>query len=281
MAVDSLTHRIFASHKGTKSIAVVDARTGRLLSSAPAGTAQGIAIDARDGTLFIGDEDEKALVVLDRKTLKQVGLIPVTGPVDAVAFDPKTDTIYAGHDDGTEVWVIDGRTHTQVGSVAIGGAPEYMEYSPRTDRVYQNVKTTNSVAVINPDTNKVQAFWKTSPLTSPHGLAIDEQTGRLFIAGDGKFAMLDLKTGNVLAVVPIAGLADQIAFDPGLKRVYCACGRPGIISVVQETAMGATLLANVPSAKGAHTLTVDPQTHAVWICYTDATRSYLQQFVAR
>ncbi len=281
MSVDTATHRVYATHKGTKSIAVADTRTGQALPSAPAGTAQGLAVDTIDGTVFAGDEDEKTLVVLDRRTLQTLGQVPVTGPVDAVAFDPKTDTIYAGHDNGTEVWVVDGRSRTLIGSIRLSGAPEFLQYSPATDRVYQNVRTTNTVAVIDPRTNKVQTVWKTAPVTSPLGLAIDDKTGRLFTAGDGKLAVMDLRTGRVLAVVPIAGSVDQIAFDPGLKRVYCACGQTGMISVVQETATGGEFLGNVRSAKGAHTITVDPQSHAVWVCYSDARNSYLQAFFPR
>lgn len=281
MSVDTPIHRVFATHKGTKSIAVIDTRTGQALPSVPAGTAQGLAVDTVDGTVFAGDEDEKTLVVLDRRTLKPLGQVPVTGPVDAVAFDPKTDTLYADHDDGTEVWVIDGRSRTLIGSVRISGAPEFLQYSSATDRVYQNVKTTNTVAVIDPRTNKVQAIWKTAPVMAPHGLAIDDKNGRLFTAGDGRLAVMDLRTGRVLAVVPIAGSVDQIAFDPGLKRVYCACGQTGMISVVQETATGGKSLGDVRSAKGAHTITVDPQSHAVWVCYSDARNSYLQAFLPR
>lgn len=281
MMVDAPMHRVFASHKGTKSTAVVDTRTGRALPSAPCGTAQGLAVDTTHGTIFAGDEEEKTVVVLDRRTLAPLGQVPVTGPVDAVAYDPTNGTIYADRDDGKEVWVIDARTRTLVGSVPISGAPEFLQYSPGTDRLYQAVKTTDTVAVINPKTNRVEAAWPTAPVTAPHGLAIDEKTHRLFIAGGGKLAVLDLRTGKVLGAAPIAEGVDQIAFDPGRRRVYCACGRAGVISVVQETAGGVTRLADVPSAKGAHTLAVDPQTHSVWICYTDAADSYLQEYVPR
>lgn len=281
MTVDVPMHRVMASHKGTKSTAIVDTRTGRALPSAPCGTAQGLAIDTIDGTVFAGDEEEKTIVVLDRKTLAPLAQIPVTGPVDAVEFDPKNDTIYADHDDGTEVWVIDARTRTLVGSVPISGAPEFIQYSPSMDRLYQNIKTTNTIAVINPKTEKVEATWVTAPVTGPHGLAIDEKTHRLFTAGDGKLAVLDLRTGKVLATAPIGAGVDQIAFDPGRKRVYCACGRAGVISVVQETAQGVSALADVPSARGAHTLTVDPKSHAVWICYSEGGSSYLQEFRPR
>ena len=91
-------------------------------------------------------------------------------------------------------------------------------------------------------------------MTSPHGLAIDAKTRRVFAAGQGKVVMLDQKTGKVLASVDIApGYVDQIAFDPDKKRLYCACGDAGAISVVGETTGRADPAGHGPDAqKVAH-----------------------------
>src|SRR5262249_32293345 len=100
---------------------------------------------------------------------------------------------------------------------------------------------------------------------------------RLFSAGNnGKLVVIDLKTGKVIATVDIEKGVDQIAFDPGNQRLYCACR--GAISVVQETETGAKLLSNVPSPQGAHTITVDSRTHDVWTCYADDHDSYLLKY---
>jgi len=42
---------------------------------------------------------------------------------------------------------------------------------------------------------------------------------------------------------------------------------------------GAALLGTVPSHPKAHTLAVDPATHAVWLSFTDPSGSYLQEFL--
>jgi DNA-binding beta-propeller fold protein YncE len=117
-------------------------------------------------------------------------------------------------------------------------------------------------------------------MTSPHGLAIDSKSRRIFSAGQGKVVMLDMNTGKVLAEVDIAtGYVDQIVFDKGNKRLYCA-SKVGDISVVQETDDGATLAGLVSVPKGTHTLAVDGDDHSVWICYSDDTNSYIQEYRA-
>lgn len=277
MKVDRQMHRLFAAHKGTGTLAVLDLEKETMLPAVQTGAAQGIAVDAADNKIFVGDETERKIVILDRKTLEKTGEIKVTGPVDAIAFDPQNGRIYADHDDGTEVWVIDGKTEKIEGTVAVAGPPEDIVYDRATARLYQNIKTTDSIQVIDPAKNTVEATWSTSPATGPHGLALDRRSQRLFSAGkNGKLAIIDIKTGKGIGAVDIGSGVDQIAFDASNKRVYCACA--GVISVVQETEDGATLLGNVPAPKGAHTLAVDPGTHAVWISYADDHDSYLQKY---
>ena len=280
MLVDTPRHRLLASHPGTKTLAVLDLKT-KALTQVPTDVAiNGIAVDAADNKLFTAGGGEK-VVIFDNTTLAKTGEIALSGPGDDIVLDPKTNTLYVCHDDGAEDWIVDAKTNALTGSVTIAGAPEYVAYDAGADRLYQNIKPANVVQVINPATHAVEASWPTAPMTSPHGLAIDAKTRRVFAAGQGKVVMLDQKTGKVLASADIApGYVDQIAFDEGKKRLYCACGDAGAISVVGESDTGLTLLGTVPTHKKSHTLAIDPATHAVWISYTDATGSYLQQYTA-
>jgi len=274
MRVDANSDRVFATHKGTKSVAIVDLKTDTALPSVTVGTAQGIAIDRRDNKIFLGDEDEQKIVVLDYATLKKTGEIAVTGPVDDVAFCPKNGMVYADKDNGEEVWVIDAKTEKIVATIKVPTAPEKIEYDRTSDRIYQNIKSNNSVQVIDPATNRVEKTIDTMPATGPHGLVIDGMGQRLFSAGsNGKLVSIDLKTGKVTSDVDIEKGVDQIAYDRGNKRIYCAC--KGAISVVQETDDGMKLIGSVTTPKGCHTITVDNKTHAVWTCYSDAKDSYL------
>ena len=274
MLVDARSQRVFATHKGTKTVAVVDLKTDAALPSIPAGTAQGVAIDRKDNKIFLGDDEEHKVVILDYATLKKTGEVAVTGPVDDVLYCPKNGLVYADHDDGEDVWVIDPKTEKIVATVTVPTAPEKVEYDRTSDRIYQNIKSNNTVQVIDPATNKVEKTFDTTPVAGPHGLAIDGKTQRLFTAGsNGKLAVIDLKTGKVLSTVSIEKGVDQIAYDSGSGRIYCACR--GAISVVQVTPEGAKFLGNVPTPKGSHTIAVDRKTRAVWTCYYDDKNSYL------
>ncbi len=275
MLVDQARHRLYAAHGGTKTLAVLDLKTQKLQQIA-VGEVSGAAVDASDSKVFVACGDNK-VVVLDNDTLRKTAEIAVPGPVDDIKLDPKSDMVYADHDDGAEVWVINAKTNTLVSSIPVAGAPEAMAYDASSDRLYQNIKPADTIDVIDPATNTVTAIWKTAPASSPHGLVLDSSSNRLFSAGgNGMLAVVDPKTGRVTASVTIAPGTDQIAFDLKRQRVYCASR--GFISVVQETADGARILANVPAPRGAHTLAVDSATGAVWISYSNPTGSYLEKF---
>ncbi len=280
LEVDAKRYRLLVPHGGNAALSVFDSESGKLIKEIPTGGANGVAIDDVDGKYFVGAGDGNQVAVVDAQTLTVTNTIPTTGPPDAMAFDPKTGTVYAGHDDGTEVWVIDAKTEKIVKSIAIPEGPEYVQYDPKTDLVYQNIKTADRVDVIDPKTQSVVAHLATAPMQSPHGLAVDFESGHLFDAGaNGKLVEIDLASGKVIASADIAQRVDQIAFDAGTKRIYCASGG-GMLSVVQETATGLQSLGDVPTARGCHSVTVDPNTHAVWVAYGGADGGYIMKLVA-
>ena len=278
MLVDRAQNRLYATHGGTKTLTVLDLNTGAV-RNVNAGAVSGIAVDTAGGRVFTGGADQK-LVILDDKTLEKTGEVAVPGPIDDIRYDPRNGLVYAAHDDGADDWAIDARAKKIVATIPVPGAPEAFAYDAGTRLLYQNIKPADCMDVINPATNKVVATWPTLPAKEPHGLVIDDATGRLFSAGwNGYLAVLSLKTGKVVASAAIAPNTDQIAFDPKRRRIYCASR--GFVSVVQETAGGGVRsLGDVPSPKGAHTLALDPLTGDVWVSYSDGAASHLQKFSA-
>jgi DNA-binding beta-propeller fold protein YncE len=277
LQVDEAQRRLLANHTGNNTLDVFDLDSGKLIKHVPTGKAQGVAVVSEAGKYFVSVSREKVVVVIDRKTLEKSGEVKLAGPADAIVFNPKNHCVYVGHDDATDLWVIDTRTEKIVATIAIPEGPEYVIYDASSDRVFQNIKSNDSLLVIDPAGNTIKERWNTAPARHPHGLALDVQTRRLFCAGqNGKLAVMDSMTGKVITSVDIASGVDQIAFDLEKRRVYCASSS-GVVSVVEETANGAVSLGNITTAPGAKTITVDPKTHAVWVAYADKEKSYLRR----
>jgi DNA-binding beta-propeller fold protein YncE len=279
LQVDEGKRRLLANHTGNNTFDVFDLDTGKLIKHVATGKAQGVAVDADAGKYFVSVSREKLVVIVDRETLEKTGEVKLTGPADALTIDPKNHCLYVGHDDATDLWVIDTKKEKITATIAIPEGPEYVIYDPSTDRVFQNIKSNDSLLVIDPASNTIKERWNTAPAKHPHGLALNPGTKRLFCAGqNGKLAVMDSETGKLLGSADIANGIDQIAFDPEKKRIYCASSQ-GSVSVVEETAEGAKSLGIIKTAPGAKTITFDPKTHAVWIAYADKEHSYVRRLV--
>ena len=278
LEIDEVSHRLIGSHTVDGTVDIFDLTTNRLLARPATGAAQDTTVDPRSGKIFAGVSTEKKVAIIDGKTFAITNTIATDGPVDGMVFDPKNRCVYAAHDDGKELWVISAESEKIVATVSIPGAPEVLLYDAATDRIYLNIKTTDELVVIDPAQNAVVAHWPTAPAKSPHGLALDPKAGRLFAAGNnGQLAIIELTSGRVIGSVAITPKVDQIAFDPGTRRIYCAAS--DTLSVVETTADGAILLGNVTSFPGAKNVAVDTKTHAVWTTYTDGKNAYAKSWI--
>jgi DNA-binding beta-propeller fold protein YncE len=165
-----------------------------------------------------------------------------------------------------------------VASIEIPGVPEVMVYDESTDRIYLNIKSADTVAVIDPNLNTTVAKWATAPASQPHGLALDSANHRIFTAGaNGKLAVLSTATGKVVSWAGITEKVDQIAFDPKSHIVYCA--GPNKMSMVRVSAEGAVAAGDFATAANARNVAVDAQTGAVWSTYSDGTSSFARAWM--
>lgn len=275
--VDTVGRRLLANHTRNGTLDVFDLDSGKLLKLCPTGAAQGVAVDENGGKYYVGVSKEKTLITIDAKTLEKTGEVALSGPADDALFNRKNGLVYVCHDDGKDVWVIDPATGKINASIEIGEAPEVLCYDAGADRIYQNIKSTSVVSVIDPATNKVEHDWAVAPATGPHGLALDGNIHRLFVAGaNGKLAVLDTTNGKMISDLTLPSGVDQISIDPALKLIYCPSSK-GTLSVFRETESGAELAGEIAIAKGCHSIAVDPQTHAVWIVYAEGEHAFVQK----
>lgn len=266
--------RLLAAHTKNGTFDIFDLAEGKLIKQIVVGASQD-SVASADGKYYVSCSEKPRLLTIDSKTLEATGETPLTGPADLITFDPKHGLAYVGHDDAGEVWVIDVSTNKVVATIPTPEGPEGIVCDPEHDRVFMNVKKTSEIVVIDTTTHTVVSKWSTAPATGPHGLAIAPLMHRLFAAGDsGKLVEIDSSDGKVIGTANIAPKVDQIAYDPELKRIYCASGN-GVMSVIQAKPDGLESLGGVPTHKGARSVAVDGKSHAVWTAYADGDKSYL------
>lgn len=278
MNIDRGNRLVLAAHPRKSGFAVVNLKTGDV-KEVEAVAVNGIAADSQNHRVFAAGPD-KTLVSYDSTTWAKVGSLSLDGPGDCVQFDEKRGVLYVDNDDGTTLWVVDSKALKIKGSVAIKEAPEYMELDNTRNKLFQAIKSTNTVQVIDVDAMKVVDEWALGDLKSPHGLAMDRRGGKVFVAGkNGKLVILEANTGKIESTLDVTTNSDQIAYDSGLKRVYIPGN--GVLNIVQVSGDGAKVVESVEIPKSCHSITVDPQTHDVWLAYSDDKNSFVMKLVAK
>lgn len=276
LTIDARRHRLLAAHSQAGTLAIIDTAKQTLVREVPVGESSGVAIDTMDNKYFVGTS--KGVADINRTTLVKTGFVNTSGPADAMAFDPANDRLYVGHDDGKELWVIDAKDDKLLVHIDLPGTPELMEIDPHSNMLYLNIKNRNETVAIDLHANRVVSHWPKTKTDSPHGLALDLQHHRLFVAGhSASVSVFSLPDGKALHTFNIGpGHVDQIAFDSAEERLYCPSS--GQLIMVDTHSDSGKVIGSIRIPPGTHSVAVDPDTHWVWIAFANRSGSFVRAF---
>jgi YVTN family beta-propeller protein len=164
------------------------------------------------------------------------------------------------------VSVIDTKSNTVVGTIPLAGKPEFAA-TDEAGHVYVNIEDRAELVQIDTKTNTVAATWPLGSCQSPSGLAIDTKKHRLFSVCDNQqMAVVDARSGRVVAIVPIGEGPDAVVFDRGTSTVFSSNGESGTITAVhQDDADHYSVTATIPTQPSARTLTLDAKLHRLYL----------------
>jgi len=281
--VDETRGRLLACHTGNGSLDVIDESTSKLIKSIPTGAAQGVAIDHKSGRYFVSCSKPPQLVIVDAAKLEATGTVALSGPADLCAFCGYDGCVYVDSGETPEMWTIDLKAEKVVGTKKFASnGMEDITSSPFC--LLQNLKDASELASIQmvfagmPNLRPTGIF-STLPAEKPHGLALAGDDKVLIAGGNGKLVLMNFKTGQVIASADIAPRVDEIGYDPGTGKAFCASGT-GVISVVSVGKDSFGAAETIPSAQGAHSIAVDSKTHTVWIAFARDDKPCVQSFLA-
>jgi DNA-binding beta-propeller fold protein YncE len=234
-----------------------------------AGAAHGVAVLPDVNVAFITRSEANTVDVFDPKSLHQLASIPVADDPDAILFIPSTNLIYVAHGDPNMATLIDPEKRATVGTIQLPGKPEFPAIDSGSGLLFQNLKDTNEVAAIDVGQRSVIGQWPLAPCEGPSGVVIDSEQRRLFAvcSGNAKLVVFDLERHRVITTLGVGGGPDSVAFDQRIHRIYTA-GRAGEMTVIQQDDPdNYRVLDQIHTHYGAHTLTVDPVSHRVFVAY--------------
>jgi DNA-binding beta-propeller fold protein YncE len=264
---DPGSNKLYLSHGG--QVNIIDKTTGDSVGIIPNTTGvHGVAFVNALGKGYTSNGRTNSVTVFDLKTAKILGQISVGKNPDWIMYDPFSKRVVTSNHSGGDISLIDPATDQVTGTITVIGAKLETIVSDEAGKLYINAEDKNEIAVVDIAKGAVVAHY---PLDAdgPTGLAIDVKTKRLFSTCDKLLVVMDATNGKIVAKLPIGDGCDGAAFDPATKLVFTSNGE-GTVTVVKEiSANEFKVVDNVPTKRGARTITIDEKTHKLFLPTAD------------
>lgn len=268
LAIGPGNNRLYVSH-GTQ-VNILNKTTGDSIGVIENTTGvHGIAFDKSQNKGFTSNGRLNNVTVFDLATNAVISQITTGENPDAILYEPFSNKIITCNGRSKDLSVIDPVEGKVIATIPVGGKPE-TAVSNEKGKMYVNIEDKNEIVVIDVKTFTVEAHWPLAPAEEPTGLAIDRKTNRLFAGcGNKLLAILNIVDGKLITTLPIGDGCDGTAFDPVTKNIFTSNGE-GTMSVFHEkSADKFEAVATIVTKRGARTITVDEQTHLIYLPTAD------------
>jgi DNA-binding beta-propeller fold protein YncE len=266
---DEATNNVWVPGGNTGKVFVIDAKTESLRSvdAFPVREADGRVLGPSSvafgpDSAFIGNRADSTVCSVNKSSLQRRGCITLASTPDGLAY------VASRH----EVWATTPRTHSiallEVTDGAFGksrqieldGQPEGYAVDTRRGLFFTSLEDKDETLAIDVTSHAIKARWKTGcGDDGPRGMALDSESGLLFIACSSSVVAFALDRDRALAGRGVTGQGlDNPAIVVGLKRVYAAAGKAGTLSILAYSPEGAlSVLSTLKTAEGVRVVTVD------------------------
>jgi 4-phytase/acid phosphatase len=273
LAIDTADNRLFIAATGNHSVEVIDLKTDKVEESITGlGKPHGLAWVAATGSLYVADGALGELRVYKGQPLALAGKIKLSDDADDMVYDEANHLLFVGHGGSdapnpAKVAVVDTRHFSLVADLSVATHPEALDIDPQSGRVFVSIAEASEVATIDTPAKTVAAHWKLTKAADNVPMAFDRENQLLFVAcrTPGTVIALDAATGKEVASQPAADGADDIFFDPALRRVYVISGAGEIDSYQVDGTKNLHPLEVVHSAAGAKTALFVPAQNLLYV----------------
>jgi YVTN family beta-propeller protein len=267
---DGGSGRVFIAHGD--ELTVVDGDSGAIAGHVKGfpGITHGIAL-VKDSNRGYTDEGEAGKAAsFNLKTLAVEKHIQAAEGADAIAFDPVSNHVFIINGDAGTITVIDPKADAAVATITVGGKLEYGVPGEK-GKLFVNGAAKREVLSIDTSNNSIAAHWPVPDCESPHGLAIDGGSHRLFVSCLNQLlTVLDSQSGHIIGTVPIGSGSDAVVFDPKRKLIFSSNGKDGNISVIDaKDPNHYASLGSIKTAISARTMSINPTTGRLYLASAD------------
>jgi DNA-binding beta-propeller fold protein YncE len=272
-AVDPGGRRLYVAHLGDDKLLAFDLDGQRVVGEVPdLPSVHGVALAPEKHLIFATATADKALVLIDDRTLRARSRVPAGEYPNGLAYDPRSGRVFVSNNTGIGLGVVDVGTDRPLPGIDIGGGAGNSQYDASSGHVLVAVHGKPYLADVDPVASRVVARIALRGTYSCHGLLVAADLRLAFAACHGAgpvLVVVDLASGRQTMALPLPPDVDVLAFDPGLRRLYAAA-ESGMIAVFAVAADGSASEAGRGIVgPNAHTVAVDPTTHRAYFPLAD------------
>jgi hypothetical protein len=224
--------------------------------------ARGAAVDPKSGHGFASSSP---VAMWDTKTLALIKTIDVQGGPDGILFDGFNQRVWVFSHRAPNATIIDTKDGSIVGTLDLGGAPE-QAVTDGKGHMYIDLEDMDKIAVVDTKALKLTGTYALEGKGGgPGGLAFDVKNHVLFASchTPATMVILNSDTGKILDTLPIGTGTDGATFNPNTMEAFSSNG-DGTLTVIKENSPTSFVVEqNVPTMRGAKTLTMDTKTNHV------------------
>jgi len=260
-------HYLLSTHLAAGQTYVIDTRTNKVVATiTDTPGAEGVEYVPELKKAYTSNAYDNTIGVLDLRQMKVIKKIPTEAKPDGSAYAAPFHKLYVSDERGKAEAIVDVRSDTVVKTLKFQSETGMPQYDPVAKKIYVNLQDQNIFATIDPATDEVVARYPVGRCAGNHGMTLDPDHHRAFLACEGNdlMAVFDLDKHQPIAFLPLPGGPDVIKFDPGLKRIYVACYSGAISVFLMDDPDHYRKLEDFPVQKKVHSLAVDPETHRVY-----------------
>lgn len=268
---DPTTKMLYFTHMGDGKLVVFDTARRRVAAYLPGfPTATGVLVVPEFHSVYISVPGQHEVAVVDTRSLKVFARVPAGKFPDGLAYAPDAHKVFVSDESGGREIVIDAITHRRMDTIEMGGEVGNTQYDSASHRILANVQSRNELVEIDPRTDTIVARHTLRGGNGPHGLLVLEPDDLAFAAceNDSRLLVVDLTTFQVKQVLSTGESPDVLAFDASLQRLYVAT-ESDIVSVFNLLNGSLIKLEDVIVAPHAHTVSVNPENHEVYLPLQD------------
>ena len=251
-AFDAESRRIFVAHTGRDCVEVIDHDARKHIATLP-GFPAAAGVVADGGTVLVTNRGAASLACVDASSLETRAVFKTGSRPNGVAIVSQRGLAIAAcigdeaHGAKLQVFGLDEGQHH---SIDLPGQPRWCVTDADARRVFLAIREPSMVLTAQlPDLGDIE-HWEL-PVGGAHGLDIDHQGGRLFVACDAATLVeVDIGSRKASNTWPIAGAPDVTFFNPATGLVHVAIGKPGLVQSIDPRTGDS---ARIMTGAGAHT----------------------------